>query len=115
MTVPPAAPLDLERAVPRFYFIVRDAVCRYRADMPVAWDFWAELYMEPDAQYSLGSCGHSHREPDKAEQCGQRMLARTERGIYPRAFCRTSKTWRHLYRSSDECIYCGKTRGSTNG
>lgn len=85
-----------------------DTVRRYRNDEAVAWDFTAELHVEPDWQYALEYCGHNHRDPDLAKKCGERMLRDCEHGKYPERFCLPSPHHRHLVRSDDTCVYCAK-------
>lgn len=94
------------RPVHRFFFVVRDTVRRYQGDDAVAWSFTAELYADADYQRPLAYCGHDHRDPDKARECGNRLLRKAERGDI-KAHCSQSFTGRHVVRSDDTCVYCG--------
>lgn len=109
MTTTPRTDDGKAETEPRFFYIVEDLVSRYRGDVAVSWRFSARLHVEPDWQYSLGYCGHNHTEPDKAAACGERMLRKIARGVLPLAFCPKSDHYRHTYRSSGTCIYCGAT------
>jgi hypothetical protein len=95
-----------EETGPRFFYVVEDMVSRYRGDVAVSWRFSARLHVEPDWQYSLGYCGHNHKEPDEAAACGERMLRKIARGVFPDAYCPKSDRHRHTYRSSGTCVYC---------
>lgn len=95
-------------AKPRFFYIVKDSVRRYQDDVAVAFDWTAELFVETDYQYALAYCGHNHRDPDRAKECGERMLRKVESGEYPEDFCLPSPTHRHLVRSDDTCVYCDR-------